>query len=463
MPVTTTNASLLRFATLCAVACIAFVGPWARAHAAPNDGYALSNDAALRGGAALVFGRDAASVWYNPASAAATQRFRFDASATAYGLRLTRARSALEAEVDGRTVREPGREDQTQVVPTAAAAAFAWPNRNFGLALSFHTPIYSDVETRLRLVGHSTEGDYDFEQQSNSLAIARRHHFGLTLAGEAAGRLRFGATLGALFDKDLSYTHYNAQAGYDPPGPASEIVADREAASRVIGLELALGVQAQLGERVHAGGFLRTPAAVVWLETAGSESTVVSTRDGEGLTRTNTETDNGLARNVPGWLTPVTVATGIGVDLDRGMIELDAEASPSKQGIGQLWRRQPVWNVRLGGSWQVAPRWQLGSGLFTDRTTQPSGGLFPTVVLDRWGTSFAVRHRSGVRLARSERVRRIVFATTVAVRYAFGVGWTNTLRTAYAMAPQDATFSTSGRSRVTQHLISLHVGTGMSF
>src|SRR5690606_20459778 len=115
-----------------------------------------------------------------------------------------RARSALEAEVDGRTVREPGREDQTQVVPTAAAAAFAWPNRNFGLALSFHTPIYSDVETRLRLAGHSTEGDYDFEQQSNSLAIARRHHFGLTLAGEAAGRLRFGATLGALFDKDLS-------------------------------------------------------------------------------------------------------------------------------------------------------------------------------------------------------------------------------------------------------------------
>ena len=141
------NAKLRGFATSCSIVCVVFAGPWARARAAPNDGYAMSNDAALRGGTAVVFGRDVASVWYNPASVAATPRFRFDAAVTAYGLRITRARSALEAEVDDRSVRTPGREDQTQVVPTAAAVAFGWPDRDFALALSFHTPIYSDVET----------------------------------------------------------------------------------------------------------------------------------------------------------------------------------------------------------------------------------------------------------------------------------------------------------------------------
>jgi long-subunit fatty acid transport protein len=424
----------------------------------------MSNDAALRGGAALVMGRDAASVWYNPAAIAATRRLRIDAAATAYGLRITRVPAALEARADGRTLRAAGKENQTQVVPTAATVAFGWPERNFALALSFHTPVYSDIETRVRLSGRTTQGNYDFEQQANALAIVRRHHFGLTLAWEVARKLRFGATFGALFDKDLLLTHFSSQAGTRPPGAASEIVAVVVTSSRVLALEVALGVQAELTRWLHAGASLRSPAGVVWLQTAGSQSIVESERDADGITSTNTSTDSSLTNDVPGWLTPWTVATGLGVDLKRAEIEINAEASPSKQAVGEVWRRQAVWNVRLGGSVQVAANWILGAGVFTDRTTQPRGGIYPTVVLDRWGGSFAVRYRYGVRLARRERARRIVFATTIAARYAFGIGSAGNLRTTYPMSgPESASLRIEGRARATQHLVTVHVGTGMSF
>jgi hypothetical protein len=82
----------------------------------------------------------------------------------------------------------------------------------------------------------------------------------------------------------------------------------------------------------------------------------------------------------------------------------------------------------------------------------------------RPGGSVAVRYRQPIRLGRRERARRIVFATTVAVRYAYGIGSSGTLRVSYrASGPQNVTVDTHERTGATQHLLTLHVGTGMSF
>ena len=412
----------------------------------------------------MVLGRDAASVWYNPSSIASTHRFRFDASATGYGLKVTRAPGSMVARTEERVLRSTGFERQLQVVPSAASFVFGWPGRDFALALSFHTPRFSETEARQRIGGRNRVGNYAFEQEANTVNIVRRHHAGLSLAGELADALRLGAAVAVLYDKDVGFTRFVADSDDPSTGASGSYIADLDSASRVAGLELSLGMQGELTPWLHAGAMFRTPAAVVWQRFDGGQTVGVSLVEPDGAAFTETSTDPSTRGGAPRWLTPWTVAAGLGITVHRLDVEVNAEAAPAKRNVGDAWRQRAVWNVRAGWSYRLSRRWILGTGVFTDRTTAVVAAPYPAVIIHRYGGSLAVRFRKPVALARTERVRRLVFETTVAVRYAFGLGESGSIRASYPDAgPHFADLDVEDRTEATQHLVNVHVGTGVKF
>jgi len=434
------------------------------AHAAPHDGYALSNDAALRGGAALVLGRDAGSVWYNPAAIAATRRVRLDALAAAYGFKRTRVPGALQARVSDHVVDVTGREDQIIVVPTAISIVFAWPKRRINTALSFHTPVYADTEARMTLAGRNETAGYDFAQQANVITMVRRYHAGLSLAWDYQNRFRIGATVSVVYQSDFEFIRLVSSATDPVTGALSSYVGDVDAASAVGGIDIAIGVQGELTPWLLGGAMVRAPAGVVYSSFEGGQTISFTRRDPTGATVTQTTIDPSETDPAPRFLTPWTIAVGLALRLPKFDLELDAEASTAKLRMGSLWQRRGVWNVRLGGAARLSKRWILGAGLFTDRTTELDGDVFPDVVVNRWGGSIAVRFLTPVKLAKSERVRTLVFETTIAARYAMGVGTSGVLSATYpASGPNDVTLDTDEETRASQQLLTAHVGTGLRF
>lgn len=435
------------------------------AHAAPDDGFAVSNDAALRGGTAVVLGRDAASVWYNPAAAATVERVRIEASLSVYGLRHTRAPQAVAAHVGEERRTEPGRETHVVVVPSSIAFGFEFPEQKLGLVVAVHNTRYADVEARASISGRNEAAGYAFEQSFNTLALRRRYHMGATLGWEPHPRFRVGFTLGGMFDKNLQFTRLAVLAESDEGPSQFSGVADLDAASRVVGGEAALGIESQITEHLYLGASLRSPAVAVWRKFDGGETVAVTAIDGAGIGATQTLLDRGINRNAPRWITPWRVAIGVAWKFDRGLVELDVDGTTGRRDVGQLWRQRPTFNVSLGGSHQVGKRWELGGGIFTDRTTSLRGSVYPDVVVDRWGGSFATRLRTPVRLAHTERAETLVFETTVALRYAVGVGTAGRFVARYPdSGAQDVSIDTGGTdTRAWQHLVALHVGTGLRF
>lgn len=442
--------------------CLVAVPP---ANAAPDDGFAVSNDASLRGGTAVALGRDAASVWYNPAIAATIERVRIEASVSAYGVRHTVAPEAVVARVGDQRRTQAGKETHVVVVPSSVAFGFGFPRNNLGLVVAVHNERYADIEARSSIRGRNEAGDYDFTQEFNTLALRRRYHFGATLGWEPHPRFRLGFTFGGMFDKNLESTRLVVFSEADT-GPARvSAVADLDVATRVVGGEVALGIEGHLGRFVHLGASLRPPSLAVWRSFQGGETATLTRVDQAGVVSTDTLVDRSVGDDPPRWVTPWRIAAGIGLAFDRGVIELDAEASAGQHDGGQVWRERARFNVSLGGSHRVGKRWELGGGVFTDRSTRAPGDVFPDVAVDRWGGSLAARLQTPVRLAESERTDTLVFETTLALRYAAGVGTSGRFVASYPDGgAQDTTIEQgTNPTRAWQHLVAVQLGTALRF
>ena len=433
-------------------------------HAGPTDGYALSNDAALRGGAAVVLGRDAGSVWYNPASAAATHLVKFDASASAYGLQFTKVPGGMRATLPDRVDSATVHDNQFQIVPAQVSFGFGSPNRSTSALLSMHTSEYADVESRLRLQGRNVQGGYDYEQNLNLISRVRRYHFGLTLAWEPSPRVRVGATLGGVLDSKLQFVRFNALAGESTTGPAFNLVFDLDASSQVFAAQSTLGVQFELARWLHVGASIRPPSYILYTSRDGGETLAFSIRDENGVDSAQTIQQPSATDDPPQWLTPWNFLGGIPIVGKNFDAELDAEYTMPKKNVGDQWKQQSVWNVRIGGSYKLSDSLFLGAGAFTDRSKQPKSSIFPDILVHRWGGSLAVRIVTRVRLHQSERAKALMFETTLALRGAMGSGQAGYLAINYS--PQGAHLSTleqEGSTRALQKLLTAHVGTGMRF
>ena len=103
----------------------------------------------------------------------------------------------------------------------------------------------------------------------------------------------------------------------------------------------------------------------------------------------------------------------------------------------------------------------LGFGLFTDRTPDDLSNAFLGARADFYGVTAGLELDDIYRLAGGARSESLIFGSTFALRYAYGVGDSAVLRVDPASTSPEPFRTVPGRFYV--HELGLHVGSALHF
>lgn len=427
------------------------------AFAAPDDGFSMSDDAALMGGAVVASGRDVASSWYNPALLTHNDRLRADVSTAAYGARWIRAKRGLQLRDENEQQTAAIRSREFLVVPTAFALGSAVSER-VSIGFGFFTPRFAEPTVIVRAGG---AGGDAFAAELRRSGIHRRYYAGPIFGLRIHDDLDLGVALYGVYDKaavsQRVFVEHASDAG------RSSILADSDDTVRSYGLQAAFGLRGWLSEWVSAGASVRTPSVAVFQTVEGSSVTIESETGPDGAATTTSDFEGFPIQRRPTRISTWSVASGVSVGRTRWRMGLDVEASPAHYPSNPAIGRAAHWNVRLGIRSKLSDRWSVGGGVFTDRNDS-RGTAFGSVRINLFGAALGVRLRTPVNLDDDERVTRIAFQTTVGARYSVGRGRAGGVDGSYegeGISPDRLDLGSSVGA--TMHLLTLHVGSGLVF
>ncbi|MCZ7679942.1 MAG: hypothetical protein M5U28_14745 [Sandaracinaceae bacterium] len=157
-------------------------------------------------------------------------------------------------------------------------------------------------------------------------------------------------------------------------------------------------------------------------------------------------------------LTPGRFALALAHRFERGWVAAELDVQPPLE-LDPVVRRRLVWNVRVGCQYRIDDQVRIGFGAFTDHSEgQPIEELGQTRV-DFYGVTSGFEFRTPHALGAAEQGRSLVFATTFAVRYAYGAGEVGGLR----FDPTRGTHRDTVSVATNIHEVSLHIGSALYF
>ncbi len=431
--------------------------------AAAGDTPPLGNDAALAGGAMVAAGRGGSMAWYNPAGLGANRRRRLEATAQLFTLRLRGVDDGLVTSLAAGSLRSPIRGRELQVVPNSTSFVLhVAPAVSVALALF----VPDNDEINVDEFKEGRRGAIQYAQQVKVSFTRRRYDFGPSVGWEIAPEVRIGCGAYLVYEK-VAYSSRVWALGHDQIRGHEKFVQNEASQDvRSWGGELVAGVQWQPTRYLHLGLAIRSPR--FWFSRRSVRSSVEASggRDPEagsygeltyvprfatGLVRTNE---------------PVRGTAGIAYEWPRGTLSVEADVSAARRRSTDADELRAAWAMRAGVRARVTRQIWLGGGLFTARSALVSADEFLDFDLDSYGGSLSGALVRPVRLGRRERAHRIVFNTTVAVRYAFSVGRAGSLGidlSQLANRELDVTVTSGLPVRARVHDLALHVGSGISF
>lgn len=437
------------------------------AEAGNEDAYALGNQAGSTAGAVTAVTRDCGAVWYNPAGLGGLERSKLDISASAWVLRVRRMPELLVTDLEsGHLV---GGIDEVTITSVPTGLVYV---RNLGKRLSGGIGIYvpeSDSLTATSSLGaQTTFADLpgvlvDYRQRVEISWERSKYYIGAALGWRILPNLRIGFSLFVTvgFDDERFLTLGEGHNTEDPSDQRFSMRQyDRDATS--VGARGVLGVQYQPHDRVSLAFVLRTPelSGYRW----GRRATMYSITPGliagelEGglLFETENFSGGGIEQVAP-WRFHVAAA----VHFRRGWLGVEADFQAPLQNDAFNIDRGWVSNIRIGTYFQATETLFLGGGLFSDLA-----GDRPLTSIGSWRVNFyggtvGGELRTPIALRRRSGPRTLIFSTTVALRYAIGLGES----LGYSLAPQTADNPgfIEHRRDVTFHELTAHIGSSFFF
>lgn len=407
-----------------------------QARASNDDSYFVDSDAAMCAGAVVASSTGPGSVWYNPAGLGFVQRSHFNLSLSAGALQRSKFERAVSIEqADGSVLYQPA--NGTRVAMVSPGVAYVFKLR----ALTVGGGLFTTHDDAFRLAGESSYEDAD-----------GRRSFVLTRIDSTTTRYHLGGALGLLVAKGLSlgvslfgvYESSNNQAAialtsrnrsemglYD----AAASVLVRDDASR-FGAQASVGLSYRPLPAWSFGLHVRTPLLLLHESADASTLTQVSafdagSEDGMGPGSNGNDYQPRVRKTADvGLLAPARVTLGAAYRVGRVLLSaeldylhplraLDVRLRPEDDAQWLVDRRTVI-NGRVGALVALGDQLELGAGAFTDRSPQRSLDGPPDARVHYYGGTLGVRLYNKLELAgRSE---GIVFRTTLALRYAAGVG-----------------------------------------
>jgi hypothetical protein len=147
-----------------------------------------------------------------------------------------------------------------------------------------------------------------------------------------------------------------------------------------------------------------------------------------------------------------------------GSVDASAEIDLRTSGAGASSQRA-VWNARAGALWTASDRSELGIGVFSDRSGAAPPATFSDYRVDYYGASAGWKRRNTVHLRSGESAATLLFSTTIAIRYAVGVGESTRIRFDFRDTPMTGEVGRVADERVGVSFqeLSIYLGSGFEF
>jgi hypothetical protein len=433
----------------------------AEVRAGNEDSFFFGDQASLTGGAVVASARDAASIWYNPAGLAQNDRARLELGGTAFNLRARPIPKGVALDLPSGRIESGIKSLDFSVAPTALTAVRAL-GRGVSVGLGLFvteqdTPDYarsfstSDRTTNLELAGALS-------------ATVIRYHAGPALGIRVTRDLRLGAAVFGVYEKDHEFRKLFVDGQMSGAYQTTFLQRLVDATSYSVGAEALVGAQLDAGDGWQAGLAVRSPRLVFYYDQATDDSTVVESK-GPGVPTVAISAVNHTPLSAQGRGLTRAPRITTGVAKREGPVEISGEVEYRPSGVGGVYAERAVVNVRTGVLWTVRQDTLLGMGVFTDRTGAGPPGTFPDARVDYQGLAVGWKQRHSVRLHAREAAGSLLFSTTVAVRYALGVGQSTRIRFDFREAPTTGLVGRVADEQVSvvYHEASVYLGTGLEF
>lgn len=441
-----------------------------RAHAGNDDSFFQGNEAAMMGGAVTAVGAGPGQLWYNPAGLGLNTRNKLELSGSLFTLRVRHTDPFLEiAAYDPATDEYAVIADRSErnIELLSVPSALSYTRRigdhvtaGFGIFMQQQDAAEAD-----RTVVGQIMPDLDVSYRY-SLSYSQQRLFAGPGIGAQLGRVRLGASLFIVYDR-LRIRETSSILG-SIAGLDAIATEDYRLDLRRLAVELVLGAQFQFTDHFVGGITVRGPRiklndrydeSIQSLEAVGDTTAqafgVFSAR---GRGNISSES-NALA-------SPIETVVSLGYRSDSLRIGFDFDiAHPLTSLFEYAW----TWNVRAGIMAVVSESLELGGGVFTDRASIFGSGGFDLFV-DYYGASLAATLSTPVGLRESDEEGapdKLIFRTTIALRYAVGVGLAAGSFADIASIdadPEDTPAFGFGEDQyVVFHEVALYIGSGLDF
>lgn len=393
-------------------------GSVSTAYAGNSDSFYLSGEAAMLGGAIVASSSSGGSIWYNPAGLASLSGTRLDANVSGYAIRFG-ATANFESTVPGAEEHRVSLLD-LNIVPAALALTRRFGS--VGIGIGVFVPSQSVVSLRTHLATPEGAPGTALEFGYDSKSTTQEYHVGPGIGWDPTDDLSVGSSLLVNYRTQFESTNMEATISTDD---AVHAQSDHNTMDSIgVGLEAVLGAQWRLAPKWSLGLVVRTPAIRLGQMVDDIETRLLTNSDGEIVEKIDYNASLGLGTQL---LTPFRFHAGLNYHFAN--IQASAEGSlllPFKNEVADIQQRL-TWNARAGLRGEVATRWAIGGGVYTDRSSSEAPEDFPGTQLNFYGVTVAVDWLSaygvyaidGVVL---EEPHSLIFGTSLAFSYGIGVG-----------------------------------------
>lgn len=421
------------------------------ARAGNGDGVLVGNEAAMTGGAVRAVIADGSATWYNPAGLAAVGRDAVDVSGNAIQLRASQE-PALISSTTGDT-NDGGYLEVVSIPSAATLARRIEPDVTLSLGIFASRYEVHEVRTGLDVTSGANAAHWTL----NAAQSRSTYHAGGGLGLRIDERFRLGISLFGVY-RD-TYDSFQTAGVFELEGSSRLIARGGIRRIRSFGAEVGVGMQWEPHDGVLIALTAQSPglelATQIRSTTTEVDATISDVRPDElsFIPEDREAIAPGLAV-----LTPGRFALALAHRFERGWVAAEIDVQPPLE-LDPVVRRRLVWNVRVGCQYRVDDRVRIGFGAFTDHSEgQPIEELGQTRV-DFYGVTSGFEFRTPHALGAAEEGRSLVFSTTFAVRYAFGVGEVGGLR----FDPARGTHRDTVPVATNIHEVSLHIGSALYF
>jgi hypothetical protein len=437
---------------------------WATPVQAGNDdGFFQGNEAAMQGGAVAATGTGAGQLWYNPGALAVGEGNRIELSGSLFALRFRELDPYMELAAPDGAVVAANSERSIDFLSVPSALSYT---RRIGRRVRAGIGVFVQRQDSVDL--NSTLEWSDDAGTELSYRRALKFNQQRLFAGPGLsvdlGKLSLGASLFFVYEQS-AYEEISSLF-VTAPGP-TEAAATEEyrVDTRRYGLELVLGAHLKLGSHVHAGVVLRGPRFRLTDELSVGRVGTESYTSATGAQVTTADDPPFAFRSDRALAAPARLVFALGYVTGDLTLAAELDVAHPYSGFEEyLW----TYNLRAGATIAITDTMKLGVGFFTDRANVASSNSAFQSFLDYYGGNLAISTATpvGVRGDEDDTPDRLVFHSTVSLRYAAGVG-SGAGAIAYADQIDDdasvGVFLFGEEQRFLVHEIALYIGSGLDF